>query len=86
MKNNILNFVLAGLWIIAMVFNIINKANWVVIGYNVILILYFLVIGIAQCIFEKQGDAGKLIMRKIYIAALIGLFALVGILTFVGLR
>lgn len=86
MKNTILNFALAGLWCVAMIMNIVNKANWVVIGYNVILVAYFLVIALCQIILEKQGDAGKLKMRKVYIGALIALFVGVGVLTFIGLK
>lgn len=85
MKNTILNFVLAGLWCVALIMNIINKASWIVVGYNAVLITYFLVIALCQIIFEKQGDAGKFKMKKIYIGALIGLFVGVGVLTFIGL-
>jgi len=85
MKNTVLNFVIAALWLITTIINISNKVSWIVIGLNVTICVYFLVIGICQVIFSKREDGGKAILRKIYIIALILLFLSVAILTILGM-
>lgn len=86
MKNNVINFVLAGLWFISAIFNIVNNAFWVVIGYNLLAAVYFLTIAISQKIYSNQGEQGIKTMRKIQILSLILLFALVAIITIIGLK
>ena len=59
MKNTILNFVLAGLWMITAIINIVNQATWIVIGYNIIITVYFFAIGLFQLIFPREETKAK---------------------------
>ena len=85
MKNSILNIILGVIWIVSAILNVVNKAGWVIIGYNVIVAIFFLVLGISQYVFGKQGPEGLAKVRKITIASLIFLFVGAAFITIIGL-
>ena len=84
MRRHIVWLLLAGIWLLAAVFNAIDGRNPLAIGYNILAALMFPALTIGQICFDKQGAPGKKRMNILCIAVfmvLILYLALVLILT-----
>ena len=71
MRRHIVWLLLAGIWLLAAVFNAIDGRNPLAIGYNVLAALMFPVLTIGQIHFDKQGAPGKKRMKLLCAAAFV---------------
>ncbi|HIY22002.1 MAG TPA: hypothetical protein H9841_08905 [Candidatus Flavonifractor merdigallinarum] len=63
-------FLLSVFWIVLAFYQVYQKGSGIVIGYNAFVAALFAVLGIAQNVFEKQGQEGKKKMNQISLLAI----------------
>lgn len=63
-------FLLSVVWIVLTFFQVYQKGSGMVIGYNAFAAVLFVVLGIAQNVYEKRGKEGKKKMNQISLLAI----------------
>lgn len=64
-------FLQSGIWILVTIFNILDKRSSVLIGWNILAVILFTLLGVIQYVCDKKGEKGKRVFKKICIGAIV---------------
>lgn len=79
-------FLVSGVWIVVAIINLIQKQTPAVLAFNLFAVVLFAALGGVQNYANRQGDAGKKLMKRIYLTVIVLLVLFLGALIVWTLR